>query len=144
MSSHEDASPFSRMFVIVRLQGTNKHLYTRIPDLLVVRHGFHISISSCTCTFSLTCTGVLVCQAGCILENLDSYLSERSLMMPLDLGAKGTCQIGGNVSTNAGGIRLIRYGSLQGSILGIEAVSGYIIQLVTGSAIRESPVVDIL
>ncbi|PNF27572.1 D-2-hydroxyglutarate dehydrogenase, mitochondrial, partial [Cryptotermes secundus] len=67
-------------------------------------------------------SGVLVCQAGCILENLDSYLSERGLMMPLDLGAKGTCQIGGNVSTNAGGIRLIRYGSLQGSVLGIEAV----------------------
>jgi FAD/FMN-containing dehydrogenase len=76
----------------------------------------------------LICTGVLVCQAGCILENLDSYLSERGLMMPLDLGAKGTCQIGGNVSTNAGGIRLIRYGSLQGSILGVEAVSGYILK----------------
>jgi D-2-hydroxyglutarate dehydrogenase len=89
--------------------------------------------------FSLTCTGVLVCQAGCILENLDSYLSERSLMMPLDLGAKGTCQIGGNVSTNAGGIRLIRYGSLQGSVLGIEAVSGYFMKQMTRSAIRKSP-----
>ncbi|KAJ4443708.1 hypothetical protein ANN_05383 [Periplaneta americana] len=67
-------------------------------------------------------SGVLICQAGCILENLDSYLSDRGFMMPLDLGAKGTCQIGGNVSTNAGGIRLIRYGSLQGSVLGIEAL----------------------
>lgn len=38
--------------------------------------------------------------------------------MPLDLGAKGSCQIGGNVSTNAGGLRLIRYGSLHGSVLG--------------------------
>lgn len=43
-------------------------------------------------------------------------------MMPLDLGAKGSCQIGGNVSTNAGGLRLVRYGSLHGSVLGIEAV----------------------
>jgi FAD/FMN-containing dehydrogenase len=67
-------------------------------------------------------SGVLVCQAGCILENLDTYVSQYGLMMPLDLGAKGTCQIGGNVSTNAGGIRLIRYGSLHGSVLGIEAV----------------------
>jgi len=67
-------------------------------------------------------SGVLVCQAGCILENLDSYVSQYGLMMPLDLGAKGTCQIGGNVSTNAGGIRLIRYGSLHGSVLGVEAV----------------------
>lgn len=39
-------------------------------------------------------------------------------IMPLDLGAKGSCQIGGNVSTNAGGLRLIRYGSLHGSVLG--------------------------
>lgn len=39
--------------------------------------------------------------------------------MPLDLGAKGSCHIGGNVSTNAGGLRLIRYGSLHGTVLGI-------------------------
>lgn len=66
--------------------------------------------------------GVLVCQAGCVLENLDNELAKHSLMMPLDLGAKGSCHIGGNISTNAGGLRLIRYGSLQGSVLGLEAV----------------------
>ena len=38
--------------------------------------------------------------------------------MPLDLGAKGSCQIGGNISTNAGGLRLVRYGSLHGNVLG--------------------------
>lgn len=43
-------------------------------------------------------------------------------MMPLDLGAKGTCQIGGNVSTNAGGLRLLRYGNLHGTVLGLEVV----------------------
>ena len=43
-------------------------------------------------------------------------------MMPLDLGAKGSCHIGGNVSTNAGGLRLLRYGSLHGNVLGVEAV----------------------
>jgi FAD/FMN-containing dehydrogenase len=43
--------------------------------------------------------------------------------MPLDLGAKGSCHIGGNVSTNAGGLRLLRYGNLHGSVLGVEAVS---------------------
>ena len=58
-----------------------------------------------------------------MLEQLNSTLGEQNLMMPLDLGAKGSCQIGGNVSTNAGGIRLLRYGSLHGSVLGIEAVS---------------------
>lgn len=67
-------------------------------------------------------TGVLICQAGCVLENLDSALNEKGLTMPLDLGAKGSCHIGGNVSTNAGGIRYLRYGSLHGNVLGIEAV----------------------
>jgi len=43
-------------------------------------------------------------------------------MMPLDLGAKGSCLIGGCVSTNAGGLRLLRYGNLHGNVLGIEAV----------------------
>ncbi|KAG5873084.1 hypothetical protein JTB14_011109 [Gonioctena quinquepunctata] len=67
-------------------------------------------------------SGILVCQAGCILENLDDNLAERDLMMPIDLGAKGSCHIGGMVSTNAGGLRLLRYGNLHGSVLGVEAV----------------------
>lgn len=58
-----------------------------------------------------------------MLEYLDEQLAKHRLMMPLDLGAKGSCQIGGNVSTNAGGLRVLRYGNLQGNVLGIEAVS---------------------
>ena len=42
--------------------------------------------------------------------------------MPIDLGAKGSCMIGGNVSTNAGGIRLIKYGNLHNSVVGLEVV----------------------
>ncbi|KAJ3338785.1 hypothetical protein HDU91_001125, partial [Kappamyces sp. JEL0680] len=60
--------------------------------------------------------------AGCILEVLDGWLKERGFMMPLDLGAKGSCHIGGNVATNAGGVRLLRYGSLHGSVLSLEVV----------------------
>jgi len=67
-------------------------------------------------------SGVLICQAGCILQNLDDQLQEVGLVMPLDLGAKGSCHIGGNISTNAGGIRYLRYGSLHGSVLGLEVV----------------------
>ena len=48
-------------------------------------------------------SGVVQTQAGVILEKLDSELSNHGLMAPLDLGAKGSCQIGGNVATNAGG-----------------------------------------
>lgn len=80
------------------------------------------------CTFFLY-TGVLVCQAGCILETLEEKLASHQLMMPLDLGAKGSCHIGGNVSTNAGGLRLLRYGNLQGSVLGLEAVRKILLPL---------------
>ncbi|KAJ8764438.1 hypothetical protein K2173_006178 [Erythroxylum novogranatense] len=67
-------------------------------------------------------SGILVCEAGCILENLISFLDNQGFIMPLDLGAKGSCQIGGNVSTNAGGLRLVRYGSLHANVLGLEVV----------------------
>ncbi|KAL3423044.1 actin interacting protein 2 [Phlyctema vagabunda] len=67
-------------------------------------------------------SGTLVADAGCILETTDNYLAEKGYIFPLDLGAKGTCHIGGNVATNAGGLRLLRYGSLHGTVLGVEAV----------------------
>lgn len=67
-------------------------------------------------------SGTLVVDAGCILEVVDRYLAEREHVFPLDLGAKGSCHIGGNVATNAGGLRLLRYGSLHGNVLGLEAV----------------------
>uniref|UniRef100_A0A1I8H6V4 D-2-hydroxyglutarate dehydrogenase, mitochondrial n=2 Tax=Macrostomum lignano TaxID=282301 RepID=A0A1I8H6V4_9PLAT len=67
-------------------------------------------------------SGVLVAEAGCVLEQLDREAASQGLMMPLDLGAKGSCQIGGNLATNAGGLRLLRYGSLRGTTLGLEAV----------------------
>ena len=64
-------------------------------------------------------SGVLMCQSGAILEQLEGAAREKGLCMPLDLGAKGSCNIGGNVSTNAGGLRLLRYGNLHGSVLGL-------------------------
>ena len=67
--------------------------------------------------------GALTCQAGVVLETLDAYAGERGYMAPVDLGAKGSCHIGGNIATNAGGLRLFRYGNLHGTVLGLEAVS---------------------
>lgn len=67
-------------------------------------------------------SGILVVDAGVILEVADNFLAEKNHIFPLDLGAKGSCQIGGNVATNAGGLRLLRYGSLHGNVLGLEVV----------------------
>ncbi|PAV85055.1 hypothetical protein WR25_04494 [Diploscapter pachys] len=65
--------------------------------------------------------GVLTCDAGFILHDLDEYIKEFEYMMPFNLGAKGSCLIGGNIATCAGGIRLLRYGSLHAHLLGLHA-----------------------
>ncbi|EFW22746.1 hypothetical protein D8B26_006327 [Coccidioides posadasii str. Silveira] len=67
-------------------------------------------------------SGVISVDAGVILEVAEKYLADRNHIFPLDLGAKGSCHIGGNLATNAGGLRLLRYGSLHGNVLGLEAV----------------------
>ncbi|PIA18065.1 putative D-lactate ferricytochrome c oxidoreductase [Coemansia reversa NRRL 1564] len=66
--------------------------------------------------------GVLVAESGCILEDLDNHVQQFGYIMPVDLGARKKCMLGGNVSTNAGGLRYLRYGSMHGNVLGIEAV----------------------
>jgi len=61
-------------------------------------------------------------QAGLPLQVLQETAERHGLMFPLDLGARGSCQIGGNVSTNAGGNRVIRFGMTRDNVLGLEAV----------------------
>jgi FAD/FMN-containing dehydrogenase len=61
-------------------------------------------------------------QAGVPLQVLQETAEEQGLMFPLDLGARGSCQIGGNVSTNAGGNHVIRFGMTRDNVLGLEAV----------------------
>ncbi|KAF0303919.1 D-aspartate oxidase [Amphibalanus amphitrite] len=78
-------------------------------------------LSHFTCGSFNVVDGALTCQAGVVLETLDAYAGQRGYMAPVDLGAKGSCHIGGNVATNAGGLRLFRYGSLHGTVLGLEA-----------------------
>ena len=60
-----------------------------------------------------TKSSILSCQSGCILQSLTDYLDPYGLIMPLDLGAKGSCHIGGNVSTNAGLFESMNHFSIQ-------------------------------
>ncbi|WP_413719558.1 FAD-binding oxidoreductase [Silicimonas sp. MF1-12-2] len=64
----------------------------------------------------------MVVEAGCILENIHAAASEHGLMFPLSMASKGSCTIGGNLATNAGGIQVVRYGNARDLCLGIEAV----------------------
>ena len=61
-------------------------------------------------------------QAGAILQRVHEQAERHDLIFPLDLGARGSCTIGGNISTNAGGLRVLRFGMMRSLVLGVEAV----------------------
>src|SRR5438874_13577708 len=61
-------------------------------------------------------------EAGCILAHLQQAAGEADRLFPLSLGAEGSCQIGGNLSTNAGGVQVLRYGNARDLVLGLEVV----------------------
>ena len=60
--------------------------------------------------------------AGTVLQTIQEQAGAKGFSLPLDLGARGSCTIGGNLSTNAGGNRVIRYGMARDLVLGLEAV----------------------
>jgi FAD/FMN-containing dehydrogenase len=60
--------------------------------------------------------------AGVKLQQAQEEADRHGLLFPLDLGARGSCTIGGNVATNAGGVRVLRYGMMRSLVLGLEAV----------------------
>jgi len=64
----------------------------------------------------------VVAQAGVTLQALQEEVEKHGLIFPLDLGARGSCTLGGNLATNAGGNRVIRYGMTRDMVLGIEVV----------------------
>ena len=77
--------------------------------------------------------GIITAESGAVLQDMQNHLHEIGYTMPLDLGAKGSCQIGGNLSTNAGGIHFIRHNSLHANCIGLKAVlpSGEVLDNIT-------------
>lgn len=67
-------------------------------------------------------TSTMTVEAGVELQTIQERAEEYGMLFPLDLGARGSCTIGGNLSTNAGGNRVIRYGMARSLVLGVEAV----------------------
>jgi FAD/FMN-containing dehydrogenase len=63
-----------------------------------------------------------IVDAGCVLSEVKDRLAAQGMFFPLTLGAQGSCQIGGNVSTNAGGVNVLRYGMTRELVLGLEVV----------------------
>jgi len=64
----------------------------------------------------------ITAEAGCILEHIQQAAEAQAMLFPLSLGAQGSCQIGGNLGTNAGGTGVLKYGSARDLVLGLEVV----------------------
>lgn len=64
----------------------------------------------------------MTAEAGCILAKIQQAAEQVDRFFPLSLGSEGSCQIGGNLATNAGGLNVVRYGMTRDLVLGIEAV----------------------
>jgi FAD/FMN-containing dehydrogenase len=62
-------------------------------------------------------------EAGCVLQNLQAAAEQAGFLFPLSLGSEGSCTIGGNLSTNAGGTQVVRYGNTRELCLGLEVVT---------------------
>ncbi|MBK4993540.1 FAD-binding oxidoreductase [Pseudomonas sp. S37] len=66
----------------------------------------------------------VVCQPGVITRQLQSYAEDQGLYYPVDFASSGSSQIGGNIGTNAGGIKVIRYGMTRNWVAGLKVVTG--------------------
>jgi len=64
------------------------------------------------------------CQAGVVTEQLQTFAEEKGLYYPVDFASAGSSQLGGNISTNAGGIKVIRYGMTRDWVAGLKVVTG--------------------
>jgi len=64
----------------------------------------------------------ITCESGAIIEDIINAVKDKDLLLPLNFGARGSAQIGGAVSTNAGGLRVFKYGMTRNLVMGIEAI----------------------
>lgn len=80
--------------------------------------------------------GIVVAQAGCVLETIDEAAKPMGLKLPLWMGSQGSATVGGAIATNAGGAQALRFGSMRSNLMGVSAV------LADGSIISDDTIVQ--
>ncbi len=86
------------------------------PELLVSARRLNVIRAIDAGNFSITA------EAGCVLATVQSAAANAGRLFPLSLGAEGSCQLGGNISSNAGGTAVLRFGTMRDLVLGLEVV----------------------
>jgi FAD/FMN-containing dehydrogenase len=124
--------PATTLEVSAVLRVCNQHRISVVPQggrtgltggATPIANGVVISLERLTGVEEIdSAAATMTVRAGTTLQTVQSTAEEAGFLFPLDLGARGSCQIGGNIATNAGGNRVIRYGMTRELILGLEAV----------------------
>jgi FAD/FMN-containing dehydrogenase len=122
--STEDVSKFLRLCHLAKVPVTTQGGMTGLVGATMPMAGeIVLSMERMNAIEEIDTGGaVVIAQAAVPLQRVQERVAEHGFMYPLDLGARGTCTIGGNISTNAGGNRVIRYGMTRDLVLGLEAV----------------------
>ena len=106
---------------IVPQGGNTSHCGASIPDL--TGRAVLLSLSRMRAIRAVDAeNNTLTVEAGCVLQNVQDAAKAVDRLFPLSLAAEGSCQIGGNLATNAGGVQVLRYGNARELVLGLEVV----------------------
>ena len=101
--------------------GNTSHCGASIPDLS--GEAVLISLSRMNAIRAIdVANNTITVEAGCVLQTIQEAALAAGRLFPLSLAAEGSCQIGGNLSTNAGGVQVLRYGNTRELTLGVEVV----------------------
>ena len=106
---------------IVPQGGNTSHCGASIPDLTGC--AVLLSLSRMNAIRAIdAANNTITVEAGCVLQNVQEAAAAAGRLFPLTLAAEGSCQIGGNLATNAGGVQVLRYGNARELTLGLEVV----------------------
>ena len=126
--------PKSAQDLVLIVHWAKKHKYKLIPSggrtglsggAVAIQKEIVISFDKMNRILEFNPWEQTVCvEAGCVTQNLQEFAKNRGLYFPISFASQGSSQIGGNIATNAGGIHVLRYGTMKNRVLGLELVTG--------------------
>lgn len=126
--------PQSELEVVNLVRFANDHALKLVPSggrtgysggAVAIEHEIVVSFEKMNSMLELNSHDRTIrCQPGVITKDLQDFVMQRNLFFPVDFASSGSSQIGGNIATNAGGIRVVRYGLTRQWVIGLRVVTG--------------------